>query len=113
MFPALPGPLIRRIELFADGAEDALVGRGGEIDQMLTVLVAVEGDDEAIDPESHRPAQVLILGREVVFAEVRDGVEQLAVRGVEAAVGIQDLRGRLRVGSGDDQTVDEIVVDVE
>ena len=80
---------------------------------MLSIFESVEDDNESIDPKRHRPSKILILGREVVFAEVRDRVEQLAVRGVEAAVGVEDLRGGLLVCRGDDQAVDEIVVDVE
>src|SRR5260370_29961080 len=66
-------------KLIADRPQDLLIGERREIDQMLAVFVSVEDDDEAIDPKRHRPSQKLILGREVVFSEVGDGVAEVAV----------------------------------
>src|SRR5437762_7975741 len=70
--------LVRVDELLADGAEDALIGSGGEIDQVLAVAVAVEGDDEAIDAEGDGAPEVAVLAGEVVIAEVGVGFEELA-----------------------------------
>src|SRR5881296_902665 len=76
-------------ELLADRAQDALIGERGQVDQVLAILVAVENDHEAVDPKRHRPPQESILGGEVVFAEVGDGIEELAVADVERPIGVE------------------------
>src|SRR5947209_6039244 len=111
LLPRRLGRLVLAHQLLADGAEDALVGGGGEIDQVLAILVAVEGDDEAVDAEGDDAAQVAVLAGEVVLAEVRDGVEQLAVAHVEVAVGAEDLRRGFLVRGGEDEAVDDVAVD--
>src|SRR5438094_9616321 len=56
---------VRGHELLADGAEDALIGERGQIDEVLPIFVAVEYHHKAIDPKGHRSPQVAILGGEV------------------------------------------------
>src|SRR6185295_13255857 len=100
-------------ELLADRAEDALVGGGGEIEQMLALVKTVEGDHEPVDAKRHHAPEVSILSGEIVLAEVRDRIEQLAVVQVETFVLIEDVAGRLFVRGRNDDAVDQIVVDVE
>src|SRR5712692_10158415 len=75
--------VLRRHQLPANGAEDSLIGRAGEIDKMLTIFVSVECDDESIDTEGHGAAEEAIFRREVLFAQVRDGIEQAAVANIQ------------------------------
>src|SRR5207248_8816635 len=105
--------LIRRHQLLADRAEDSLIGEGGEVDEVLAVLKSVKDHDEAIDAERHRPPEKAILGREVVFAEVRDRIEELAVADEECAIRVEDRRRGVLVRCGDDQALNLIVVDTE
>ena len=67
----------------------AAVARSSEV---LAVVIAVERDHEAIDAERDHASEVAILGGEIVLAEVRDRIEQLAVVEVETLVLIEDVR---------------------
>ena len=84
-----------------------------EIDQPLPLAVAIEGDHEPVDAKRHRAAEVFVFGGEVVFAEVVDGIEELAVGDVEVSVGSEDARGGIFVRGGDDQAVHRFTADVE
>src|SRR5437016_3136516 len=105
--------LVGRDELLADRAENALIGRAGEIDQLLPLDESVERDQKPIDAKRDRASHVLVLGREVVFAEVWDGIEQLAVANVEEAIGVEQPRRGVAIRGGDDDADDRLVVDVE
>src|SRR5260370_42052356 len=100
-------------KLIADRPQDLLIGERREIDQMLAVFVSVEDDDEAIDPKRHRPSQKLVLGREVVFAEVGDGVEKAAVLDEELPVRVEDLGRSGLVCRRNDEAFDDVASDVE
>lgn len=108
-----PGLLFGSLELGADCGENPLVGRDRLINESLPVSESPEGNHESVQTECHRSSEEAILCREIVFAEIRDGIEDPSVRDEELAVAVEQGRRRGPAGRGKDQSVDRLIVDRE
>src|SRR6266545_6721783 len=85
-----PSSFFRAHELLPNRAQNPRIRRHSQIDELLPVAIAVEGDDESIDAERDGASEVFVFGGEVVFAEVADRVEEFAVAHVEIAISSED-----------------------